>query len=417
MNEVNLLRIVYLKVNRISDYLFPCVECWVEIFKLSPNAKIFFICDKSKVQWVIENNIDLRGLDYEFIPSAYDSEELQFIVNQTLVPSWKNAGFAHLTPFLHARDHGYEDFWNIDADDIRFFLEPAKAIKIFDAVEKFATENQIKIFSLDTFVTIQLGIGWMFGVSYTKNDFNWINEMIKYCRDEKLMQHFHHTIEDRNADYFFTYLRIMKLIDGIESYYVENLRFMHAYPDYYADPVCGIRYCSNDRYYCSLFVNELGLGEDGSIKIDDEVYKIDVGITAQDSYDYLRARYHVKSYLRDFPLVNRIEKITQTRSIEISVVINATDDWLANQKCLESISEQNFYNYEVFLISTPDKPILAEWFCKRLSYKIPGGIRLVEFEDRDKIENLCSGKIIVTIDGNDLLQPEDLENVLKEAES
>ena len=158
----------------------------------------------------------------------------------------------------------------------------------------------------------------------------------------------------------------------------------------------------------------MGLGEDGSIKIDDEVYKIDVGITAQDSYDYLRARYQVKSYLREFPIVNRIEKITKERSIEISVVVNATDDWLINQKCLESIGAQNFYNYEVFLISTPDKPILAEWFCKRLSYKIPGGIRLVEYEDRDKIESLCSGKIIVTVNGDDILQPNDLENVLSQ---
>ena len=409
------MRVLYLKVNRISDYLFPCVECWTEIFKLSPNTKVFFICDKPKVQWLIENNIDLRGLDYEFIPSAYDSEELQFLVDRMLIPSWRKAGFSHLTTFLHARDHGYEDFWNIDADDIRFFIEPKKSLQILNEIEHVANKNRLKLFALDLWVTVQLGICWTFGVVYTKNDFDWIGTMKKLCSDEKFLQHYYKTITDRNIDYFMTYLRMMKYIDGIESYYVENLRFMHAYPDYYADPICGTRYCESGRYYVSTLINDLGLGENGILKINDEVYKIDIGLTAQDSYDYLRARYTVKSYLRNIPLANRIEKITAQRSVEISIVVNAVDDWQINQKCLESIGEQSFHNYEVFLVSTPDKPVLAEWFCKRLSYKIPGGIRLVEYEDRNKIENLCNGKIIVTIDGNNILQPNDLENVLKEA--
>ena len=411
-----MLRVVYLKVNRISDFLLDCVECFTEIFKLSPDTKIFFICDNPKTQWVIENQINLQGLDVEWIPSAYDSEELQFLVKRMLIPSWYKAGYAHLTTFLHARDHGYKDFWNIDADDIRFFLEPAKALKIFDEVERVANEKHFKIFALDTFVSYQLGICWTFSVAYTKNNFDWIGTMIKYCSDDKFLQQFYTTVEDRNVDYFMTYLRIMKYVDGIETYYVDSLRFIHEYTDHYSGPMCGMRYCENGRYYNSIMMHELGYGEDGSIKIDDEVHKIDIGITAQDSYDYLRVRYQVKSYLREFPLANRIEKISKERSIEISVVVNATDDWVANQKCLESISAQNFYNYEVFLISTPDKPILAEWFCKRLSYKIPGGIRFVEYGDRDKIESLCSGKIIVNVNGNDILQPNDLENVLKESE-
>ena len=53
------MRVAYLKVNRFSEIMISCVNCWVKIFQCAPDAKVFFLCDKPEVRAEIERKIDL----------------------------------------------------------------------------------------------------------------------------------------------------------------------------------------------------------------------------------------------------------------------------------------------------------------------------------------------------------------------
>ena len=368
------MRIVYLKVNRFSDYLIPSVKNSVAILQLLPDTKIFFICDNMGVRKWIEDEVDLSKLDFEWIPSQRDDPDMKLFIDKVTAPNWHNAGFAHMTTFWHARENHFENFWNMDADDFRFFDPPEKTAKMFTEVERFADEKKIKIFSMDLWPTISYGKHWTFGITYTDNRFPWFDTLKKIVTNDICMHNYAAFIQGgQNVDWFFTFLRFMNYVSGIESFYVENLRFAHHLHDIFLMHCAGVRYCTNGRYHISFFENEFGLGESGSIPIDRDVYKIDIGLTAQDSYDYFYNNYQGQGLLDSFKTINRVAKISEA-DLKFSVLIDLKQDTDLNP-ILGMLRKQES-NFKLVFLDVP-KFLVARGAIRCNHLFFPGGIRII----------------------------------------
>lgn len=347
--EATILKAIYLKVNRFSDYLIPCVQSWVDVFKLVSNAEMFFICDKPDLKDYIEKKIDLSEFNCEWISSARQDPDLQFIVDKTIVDNWKNAAYAHLTTFLHARNHGYEDFWNIDADDIRFFIDPEKSLQILNEVEKVANQNKIRVFSLDIHYSCWFLANWSFGMTFVKNSVDWITLLKNMCDWEDFFAFNNQQFFPKNIDCLFGTMRLADLSEKIETYYVENLRFEHYVKDRYTEFSSGIRYCENNRYHFSILEHDLGMNNAGACPIAEDDIKIDIGLTADDSYQYLMKNYSHQFTLKCFVLAT--QKIDSNIVPEFSVLIDTDNQGIALWYCLWALAMQTFRNFEVIVIA------------------------------------------------------------------
>ena len=74
--------------------------------------------------------------------------EVQNIIKGFSNERWKNAGYAHITTFYHARQNGIDRFWNIDADDTFICLRKDRIIELLSQVEKKAVSDHIHLLSL-----------------------------------------------------------------------------------------------------------------------------------------------------------------------------------------------------------------------------------------------------------------------------
>lgn len=177
----------------------------------------------------------------------------------------------------------------------------------------------------------------------------------------------------QNVDWFFTFLRFMNYVSGIESFYVENLRFAHHLHDIFLMHCAGVRYCTNGRYHISFFENEFGLGESGSIPIDRDVYKIDIGLTAQDSYDYFYKNYQSPGMLDSFKTINRIAKIPES-DLKFSVVVNLSHD--INLPDFLNKLQKRKPEFKLIFLDDP-KFFAAHRTVHLKNLFFPGGIRII----------------------------------------
>ena len=178
------MEVFYLKVNQDFKITWGYLCAWLEIVNQFPNNKVYVVCDKPDLALEIEEHLD-KNFGIEIIPSARDSAELKYIMDNAIVEGWHNAGYAHLTTFLHARDNGYKNFWNIDADDLKLCAKPRKIAKLFKDVKEYATKNELDVFSLDAGgKTFSGGILWNFGVSYAINPARVLEILRQHCTDD-----------------------------------------------------------------------------------------------------------------------------------------------------------------------------------------------------------------------------------------
>lgn len=223
--------VFYLKVNRTEPFALDCLQHWVDaIAVMHGEHKIYVVCDKEELKAEILSSICFWGTSFEMLASNRTSPELDLIVSNVTDDKWRNAGFAHLTTFLHARDHGYSEMWNIDADDTMFCLDATRAAEIFETAEKEANANQIDFLAFDIWTTKLAGRHISFGVTYVKNPAAWMETMLNHC--EKYGA-FTETEEAKEAEFtrivdkFISYLSRNSIMRA-KAFYVENLRFIHS---------------------------------------------------------------------------------------------------------------------------------------------------------------------------------------------
>lgn len=273
----------YLKVNRNEGYMIRNLRHWLETVKKFGEGRDYFIlCDSQflKNKIIQEFSNAYPGIE-DTIIECINNDESSWIIQKVTNERWKMAGYAHISTFIHARNNGYDKFWNIDADDTRFCLSPDRCVELLIEAECYAVNNKIDCFSLDMHTSL-IGSGkhWSFGITYTNNKLDWLKVMKKTCEENM-------DSEDKcpNFDRFFRYIRNNTNEARIESFYAENMKFFHYSNDFFWRLSESALFHWQDGYLTlPLLYYGVGLhNEKARMKIDSIVTKLDIGITDKES--------------------------------------------------------------------------------------------------------------------------------------
>ena len=398
------MEVFYLKINRSTPTMWHYLKMWLEIAEQFPAFKIYIVCDNPDLQALVTNRIrqDVSDYDVEFITSARNSEELKYIVDNAIIPHWKPAAYAHLTTFLHARDNGYKNFWNIDADDIGLYAKPRKIAKMMKTIKDYATLTSTDILSLDLWHTSELGKHWSFGMVYIDNETDWLELMKYHCKDKDFFNKYDKVNSGRNIDWYFTYLREIEAA-CIETFCVENLRVLHDDRFIYQRPIfCGLRYCENGRCYFHVPSTAFNMEEKGSLKIPDDIINFNVGITKTESTTYLKNK-NVDRFMKV------IEKVNGIYDTEITVILHLDTENSNVRLVLESLSEQTIHDTRVVVTDTGFNETALK-ICREMESKFEGRMKIITGLSK---ENLLSaglqaakGRYLMFINGNEYFLPE-----------
>ena len=106
------MEVFYLKIAKEIGSTWFNVDTWLQAIKAMPNPFVYLVVDNPRMLSYAKEKFDFRNIPHEVITSQRDSVELQTIM-KPISQRWYGAGYAHLTTFLHARDHGFDNFWNM----------------------------------------------------------------------------------------------------------------------------------------------------------------------------------------------------------------------------------------------------------------------------------------------------------------
>jgi len=213
---------LYLKIDKGSRLAMENLGRWMNVAFLM-TGDCYILCDRDDIIPLIRDTLVYP--DVTFLKSERESEETVSIVKGAIPPDGMvNAGFAHLTTFLHAGNREYDFFWNIDADDTQFCLSAERTVELLECAGNYAAENELDCFSLDMHTSRTGGQHWSFGVTYTKNRKDWLSILRSHVNDREYLEK---NLQERfNIDWYFTYLRSLRELK-IETFYFENLKFIH----------------------------------------------------------------------------------------------------------------------------------------------------------------------------------------------
>ena len=276
------MEIFYLKVNRPDRYTLRNLKTWLQAVELFDEYQIHIVCDNEELtnrfsdelrEYVEKPNVDI-------ITSSY-AEPIKIIVDQVVNNDrWNAAGYAHLTTFYHAYLTGYDNFWNIDADDTRICLDVLRIKETLDVVKDYADNHNISLFSLDMWASF-FGTGkhWTLGITYTR-DTKEAWDMINAHYDDET---YPGRNQNSNIDNYFRWLKSEKGY-SIESFYFENLRFIHYSDDFFHRVFqSGLSHWKNGFLHYPIIENCFGIEEAGSVPIDPNVVRLDIGITDKET--------------------------------------------------------------------------------------------------------------------------------------
>lgn len=215
--------IFYLKINRNEEYTYLCLQHWIDSLG-SSNNDFFILCDKPKLEREVLKRIIFPNANIKFIKS-FKNKKLKQYVQKIATKWWPKATFAHLTTFFHAKQNNITEFWNIDADDTMFALEPIDISNMLQNVENYTKSNDIKVISLDMWHSRTREKHWSFGITYV-NNFAELFNILNNLTNTEWQNYYKNYDIAFNLDWFFTYLK-NKEHYKIESFYFESCYFIH----------------------------------------------------------------------------------------------------------------------------------------------------------------------------------------------
>lgn len=282
--------VYYLKVNRDVEYTLSNLRAWIEAIVNIRNSKIYVLSDNDSLDEKIKSQIlpDFHGYNISFLRSDRETENLCSIARSVTIPHWFNCACSHLTTFFHSKLHGYDSFWNIDADDTFFCVSKERLAEILSKAEDYAESQGIGCFSLDMWTSRNHGLAWSFGVTYTSNHINWDEVMLNHCRDDELNCFMPgHT---KNLDLYFTYLRDNLNELRISTFCVDNLRFVHYGNDMYRNPIgTGFFHWKDGMLRFPLLFYFFGSRSLGRFPITNETVVLDLDISDKESYSLMKS--------------------------------------------------------------------------------------------------------------------------------
>lgn len=253
----------YFKVNTNTVTAVDILSCWVVACRLSGEGDCYLVCDNQGIIEGLHEKYSYLLNHFQIIPSDRESELSMLLGEKVLSDRWKPAGYAHLTTFLHARETGCDAFWNIDADDLFLALTPQRSCALLRSVQETARKKSIHAFSLDMHFSRTEGVHWSFGLTYTDNAIDWPALMARHADEYAAMRGaLGHA---SNLDWYFTFLRVYASECRLESFYTENLHYIHYGPDFFRNlSYCGLYYFANGKLVSPVMrdiFQVTGLGE------------------------------------------------------------------------------------------------------------------------------------------------------------
>lgn len=274
--------VFYLKINRNERYTFRNLQNWVNIVESLPDSKYYILCDNSDLQRTVLEQVTFGNHYVDFIKSCKASPEIEYIVTNVTEEKWRNAGYAHMTTFWHARENQYPYFWNIDADDTCICLCAERVCEMLNMVENYAQENNVDAMSLDMWMTRAGGNHWSFGITYTKNRADWYEILKSQCKNEELK-----ASQIRNLDGYFSCLKFNTNI-RLETFYVENMKFIHYSNDFFKRPhTSGFFHWKNGKLIQPILLYCFGIDKLGILPVAEGNIGFDMGIQDDESRDFL----------------------------------------------------------------------------------------------------------------------------------
>lgn len=153
---------------------------------------------------------------------------------------------------------------------------------MFHMVEDYAERKNVHIMSLDIWTTRLRGQHWSFGITYVNNTVDWYHIIRNHYHDEELKSH-----QVRNEDGYFSCLKLCTDLK-IETYYFENLKFIHYSDDFFKRPdASGIFHWKEGYLILSIRRYCLGIESLGKLHVGKDLIKFDIGIQDEESRDAL----------------------------------------------------------------------------------------------------------------------------------
>lgn len=274
----------YLKVNRLREYTFLCIQHWINIMNEIPNVDFYIVCDNNKLKRLILKNIVFFNSNVNFIKS--NVRVTKKLGDKIAIKKWRKAAYAHLTTYYHAHTNKYDSFWNIDADDTIILLSSQKVANIMSNVAAYSSAHGIDNLSLDMWRSYTGGKHWTFGITYTINKTNWLSLIKKLYTKDWFINYKDYNIE-YNLDWFFTYLKEYKNVKN-ETFYIDNCSFIH-YGAFLADIIKGSLCEWKDNKISYPIIQKIFKdGELGSLPIASDCIKISANIMPEECVKFLQ---------------------------------------------------------------------------------------------------------------------------------
>lgn len=329
MNHSGARTAFYLKINRNTDFAFRYLERWIQVAYLF-DRDCYIICDnKDVIESILDKDI-LYG-NTSIIESISEEQAKTVAQRFSMDAQRLGAALAHMTTFYHSQKHGYDFFWNIDADDTFVCLSIDRVKEMLEKCEDYAKCEGSDCLSLDMWRTIYKGAHWSFGITFTSNEKDWVQLMESHSLDAQFQRK--KVYARANIDSFFSYLKETLSSLKIETFYFENLTFIHDSEDFIMNSVKGaIYHWTCEELHLPLVEHCFKIPEIGTMRIADDVIRFEMDIKDAEAMSALCA--YVKnlnklcdnmSQFIDFKyLLNpRISLLKQKRYIR-SCVKNAT---------------------------------------------------------------------------------------------
>ena len=152
-------------------------------------------------------------------------------------------------------------------------------------IEKYAEEYKTDCFSLDMWRTETEGKHWSFGITYINGKIDWVHVILSRCTD--LEYQYMDTDGNKNIDWYFTYLKNETSLK-IETFYLENLKFIHYSHDFFTKPIgSGLYHWAEGKLIYPIIYYGIGVKELGQFNIAEDVIKLDIGIADNEATDFL----------------------------------------------------------------------------------------------------------------------------------
>lgn len=266
--------------------MIPNLKHWIDAVMLYEGGFAYILCDNPELKQRIVSEIFLDAKRTEFLESDRSCNEINLILGSVCrINKWVKVGQAHLKTHWHASEKQYPFFWNIDADDTYICLDPIRLAEMFKTVEKYSVENSIKMNALDMWRSMSIderwakGDNWSLGVVFVDNRLPWPKILEEHCNDEEFQKNIFPLDKDSNLDWYFTYLRNIGA-ESIETFYIENMRFMHFYDYFFNFPhLSSFCYWKGGKLHYPILESCIGSRSRAEIDIAPDIYRLDMNIT------------------------------------------------------------------------------------------------------------------------------------------